>query len=319
MYKMTIKLNIVIIVILLVALVCSMETYALHLQEESFLHQDTTKESPEGGAASKYNDKTIDAAAQLTEVNEYTNELPSVVSEERQEAERTATRATYVPYENCRVVAIGNLPADHDPVLVLREGRIIKVSLIYDIMSNNFFNSWGFLRNKENIYDDSNQLLLIPEGIWFRCAFRMTEEQDKVRISITVIDMYLEIIDIEFPAGGIIPLIMFTTPPYYPTRDGWKALNSSETLRSTDIAKRFLKIDYAQLREQLFLSPVMSAELFFDVKSEDRASEHGRVIFGENTSGDRTLLIGSGYRFDLKVNKDILFSDPYVRRSIRSR
>jgi len=144
MYKKIIKMNIVFFIVLSIVLVCSMETYALLIHEKSFLHQDTTKESPEGDTASSYKDKTIDATGQVSEATEDIHGLPPVVSVEKHVTESaisahnevTATIATYVPNEYDRIVTIGNLPVDHDPSLVLRKGRTIGVALPYDFDSS---------------------------------------------------------------------------------------------------------------------------------------------------------------------------------------
>jgi len=320
MYKITIKLSIVIIVILFVASVCSMETYALHFQEEYYLHQDTTKESPEGNTVSKYNDKTIDAAAQVTEVNENTNEFPPTISEERQEAEGTitvhtgdtsATIANFVPTKYRRIVTVGNLPTDHDPSLVLRKGRaFIALGRIIVIELNDVIKNRGFSEGVclfdiwRNIYDDSGQVLLMPIQATIRCLYKISEEQDKIKINFTAMDMYL---DLHRNVS-----VRFSDPPHCTTNSERWGGGNIELLSSADVRKR--EEEFLRLREQLFLSPVISAELVLGPESEDRTPVYGKIVFGENASGDRTVTIGSAYRVNLYIEKDILFSGPFVPR-----
>ena len=320
MHKMTIKLSTVIIVILVVAFVCSMETYALHLQEESYLHQDTTKESPEGDTASNNNDKTVDAAAKVTEVNDYTNELPSTVSKERQEAEGTitmhtgdtaATIASFVPSIYRRIVTVGNLPTDHDPSLVLRKGRaFIALGRIIVIELNDVIKNRGFSEGVclfdiwRNIYDDSGQVLLMPIQATIRCLYKISEEEDKIKINITAIDMHL---DLHRNVS-----VRFSDPPHCTTNSERWGRGKIELLSSADLKNR--EEEFLRLREQLFLSPVICAELILGPESEDRTPVHGKMVFSENASGDRTVTIGSAYRVNLYIEKDILFSGPFVPR-----
>jgi len=312
MHKMTIKLSTVIIVILVVAFVCSMETYALHLQEESYLHQDTTKESPEGDTASNNNDKTVDAAAKVTEVNDYTNELPSTVSKERQEAEGTitmhtgdtaATIASFAPTKHRRIVTVGNLPTDHDPSLILRKGRTFVAVLNDDIKNKISSEGECLFYIWRNIYDDSDQILLMPIQSIIRCLYKISEEQNKIKINITVMDMYLDLYH--------IVSVRFSNPPSC-TINSWGVGFKIEPLSSADARKR--EEEFLRLREQLFLSPVICAELILGPESEDRTPVHGKIVFDENTTGDRTVTIGLGYKVNFHIEKDILFSGPFVPR-----
>ena len=211
------------------------------------------------------------------------------------------------PFRHHRIKAIGDLPEDHDPTLVLRKGRTVTVISNHYINGKNHFTANIPSVIKDDIYDDTDQILLIPGGIELKCAYRFSVEQDIVKIFITAIEMKLWPPD-SFPKEqmtlmGMLPTIMFTSPPRY---------ISSDELIGRIFPDNYK--EYSRLVEQLFISPAMNAELVFVVESEDHASRHEKIIFGENASGDRTISIESGYEVELKVRKDILFFGPSNER-----
>jgi len=295
MHKMTIKLNIVIIVIIVVAFVCSMETYALHFQKESFLHQDTTKESPEGDTARKYNDKTVDATAQVTESNE----------DSKQSRESIATSPRLVPNLDHRTATVGDLPADHDPALVLRKGQTIRVVLTNSIDSEISKEGIRQFETVGNTYNDSGQIILIQKGVRIYCLFKIIEDEDVMRISITAIEMRL------YQLRHVY--IFFSNPSRIITdnneRSYYRYLVNHPDLSNKE-AEEFLR-----LQEQLFLSPVMNAESILHGEFVDRSYLNKTIIFGEKASGGITVLVRAGYEIDLIVGKDILFSASYDERN----
>jgi len=212
------------------------------------------------------------------------------------------------PFRHHRIKAVGDLPEDHDPTLVLRKGRTVTVVLNHYINGKNNFTAIIPNIIKDDIYDDSSQILLIPGGIEFKCAYRFSVEQDIVRININAIEMEL------WPRGGfaigttplmgMLPTIMFTSPPRYFEPD----------VRAYRLFSENSYEEYLRPIEQLFISPAMNAELFFVFGSEDHTSLQGRVVFGKNASGDRTISIESGYEVELQVRKDILFWGPSDER-----
>jgi hypothetical protein len=207
-----------------------------------------------------------------------------------------------------RIVAIGDLPKDHDPSLVLRKGRTIKIALPSNINSETPFGGDSF-RIEENVYDDSGQFLLLPSNPYIYCLYRISAEQDKFKITITAMEMIL------FPDGSTS--ILFSDPPRYKTGEErfrsppphlWR---SGDKQKYMDI-KQKLREEYSRTREHVFLSPTMRVELILSIESEDHTPERGKIIFGENASGDRTVAIEWGYEVDLQVKKDILFSAPFI-------
>ena len=201
-------------------------------------------------------------------------------------------------YAEDRTVTVGDLPADHDPSLVLRKGRTITIMLREidsEISSEDAFVSWT---REKGFRDDSGKNILILGNVPIFYWYRISEEDNKIKINITAtsidIDWYNNI------------YVLFSNPPQviigrWRDGDGKRRAHIEESL---------------PLREQLFLSPVISAELVLGPESEDRASERGKIIFGENASGDRTVSIESGYIVELEVKKDILFSGPWRPSSI---
>jgi hypothetical protein len=135
------------------------------------------------------------------------------------------------------------------------------------------------------------------------CLYKVLEERDKLRINFTVLGMRLDL----HPNINV----RFSDPPHHTTYgERRKQMLTITPISSADRKKR--EEESLRAREQLFLSPVMSAELIIGVESEDRRSVQGKVIFDENASGNRTVTIEPGYIFNLQIEKDILFSGHFV-------
>ena len=289
MYKRIIKVSIVFCIIVNVALVYSMEACASPIQKEQ---ANTTK----------------DANSQIAEMIEGAQDAsPDILLEERKETDSTnsvrtesaKTIASYNPNEYKRIVTVGDLPAGHDPSLVLRKGRNIKVDFVLDLVRRKSFLDDMSVLIIENIYDDSGQVLLVPRRTRMNCFYNVSEEQDKIKIYITVWDMFLDL------SKNIS--VTFSDPPHCTTNFERKK-QAFSPFTSADVIKREEYLE--QLREQLFISPVISAEVILSVVSEDRATERGEIVFSENASGDRTVSFVSRYGVDLQVRKYILFSHP---------
>jgi hypothetical protein len=210
--------------------------------------------------------------------------------------EGTDEDLTYVPDKHNRIVAVGDLPDSHDPSLVLREGRIIRVEMLFrNIDSSMIASSDQCLFSViNNVYDESNQTLLVSVGTEFYGFYKIYEDQDKAKINITITKMR---------SANNNNIIVFLNP--------LRCINTKAQLSSVGARKmKRLNDEILRQREQLFLSPVMNAELVLGVESNDRTAHSGKVVFEENVSGDRTIFIGSGYEVDLQVRKDILFFCP---------
>jgi hypothetical protein len=187
--------------------------------------------------------------------------------------------------------------------LVLRKGRTIRVALGYSINSEVSSEDVNPFTIMENIYDDSGQFLLMPKNAIIQGLYKISSTQDKIKINITAMEMFLD--------RRCDVSVLFSEPPRCTTISDRKAL-LEKSLSSADVRNR--EEEFLRLRERLLASPVISAELTFGTDHEDRASMSNRITFGESTSGDRTIVIIRGYRIDLQVKKDILFSEPYIRR-----
>lgn len=210
---------------------------------------------------------------------------------------RTESVAASEPNQHLRrVISIGDLPADHDPSLVLRKGRIITVRLVHDIRGEIPSEGERSLRVHGRIYDDTNQVFLLPGGTTLRSRYRISEEQGKIKVNITVMEVELDL------RMGLTA--RFSDPLYHRRSSFGVRVNLDEILSSAE--------ENLRLREQLFQSPVIGAELVLGAESEDRTSLRGQVIFSENALGNRTIAITAGYMFNLQVGKDILLSGPYV-------
>ena len=210
-----------------------------------------------------------------------------------------------------RTIIVGDLPADHDPSLVLRKGRTITVDFGFGINTNIKGNYGGYLCHiiKDN-YDDSGKFILLPKRYTIFCLYEITEEQDKIKIFITALEMELS------PRDG--STILFSDPSRIKTAIERVIIAPPPFLatakkRYFDKRQRYIE-ELTQVREQVFLSPTISVELLLGVESEDRTSERGKIVFGENASGGRTVVIEGGYQVDLLVRKDMLFSAPYIHR-----
>jgi hypothetical protein len=236
-------------------------------------------------------------------------------------ADDTTMVVTYAPNKYYRTVTVGDLPIDHDPSLVLKKGRNVAITLRFNDAINSELseeNTLSFYISK-GIYDDSGQVLLVPKGVEIYCTYKASKEQDRIKIDITAYKMVLES-DGDM-IGVSLSSVVFTNPPRCTTgkesreefMDRWRA-SMRERASKYLAGEKYENKEFMQLREQLFSSPVICAELVFDVKSEDCTSESEKVIFGKNDSGDRTVIIKSGYQLELQVMKDILFSGPYVNR-----
>jgi len=209
-----------------------------------------------------------------------------------------------------RIVAIGSLSEAHDPSLILRKGRSVRVhsmglikSNIGNIDSDGYFRGGVFRINKD-IHDDSGQFCLLPDGAYIYCLFKISREQDKLIINISAMEMILHpnndfsILFSDPPRlRNIAERGLYPPPPFIP---GVKQMQLEMKQRSIEL--------FIQMQEQIFISPTMSAELIWDVESENNATEHGKIVFGENASGDKTATIEWGNQIDLQVRKDILFS-----------
>jgi hypothetical protein len=276
-----IKINIIFCVVLVVAFACSAGAYA--------------------------------SIVGIENENVQENSLP-IASEEAKQSTRdhisASTEATstivlsFKPDKYRRTVIIGDLPTDHDPSLVLRKGRTIAVQLNGFIKNEASLGQGSCTLNiKSNVYDDSGQVLLMPILAKMDCFYKVFEEQDKLRINFTILGMRLDL----HPNINV----RFSDPPHHTTNgERMKQMLTITPISSADMKKR--EEEFLRLREQLFLSPVMSAELIIGVESEDRKSVLGRVIFDKNASGNRTVTIESGYIFNLQIEKDLLFSGPFV-------
>ena len=201
-------------------------------------------------------------------------------------------------YPGRSVTAVGDLPTDHHPYLVLRKGRTVPAILRFDFNSEITSEDWKTFGVEADVLDDSGRIVLMPSaGILF-CAYNISEEQNITKMNITVMHMMLNLLRRN--------IVMFSDPPRFITGSEWyRTIN--KILISPDESKAETE-EFLQLRKQLFLYPVMSAELILNAESEDLTSQSGKVIFGENASGDRTVFIEAGYKIDLQVKKDILFS-----------
>jgi len=49
------------------------------------------------------------------------------------------------------------------------------------------------------------------------------------------------------------------------------------------------------------------AELIWDVESENNATEHGKIVFGENASGDITAAIEWGIKLTFRLERTFYF------------
>ena len=295
MRKKIIKASVVFCIVFNIALVCSMETHASPIQEEQ---ANTTTDVNETSTIESAQSVSPNAVLEGRKRIESVNSVP---------AEETDTITTFNPYWNRRIVAVGDLPADHDPSLVLRKGQIITVSLNDEIENEVPLEGCCFSNIKKNVYDESGNILLMPTQAQIVFLYKIIEEQDRIKMNITVIEMHLDLIH--------YVSVRFSDPPHTTVGNGFtlKPLSSVDTARVEANMKK-KEEEALRLKERLFSSPVISAELLFEVESEDRAPVRGKVIFGENASGKRTLYIGSAYRLELRVNKDILFSGPFIPR-----
>ena len=214
----------------------------------------------------------------------------------------------YSSESGARIVAVGDLPEDYDPSLVLRKGRTIRIVFECNINSKTLFGG-ASSRIINNIYDDTGQILLLPNNQFIFCLYRISDEQNKIKINISAMEMIL------YPEPDSDSIMFFNpprfrtaveraSPPIPPFLPGAKQKNMEMRQRSIEVI--------SQVRDQIFVSPTMSAELVFDVESDDLASESGKITLGENASGDRTIDVKMGYQVDLQVHKDILFSGPFI-------
>ena len=105
--------------------------------------------------------------------------------------EGTITNTTITPDRKGRIEAIGELSMNYDPSLVIRKGRTVTIILGHNINAKMNSTSTFYSSVKKNIYDDSDQNLLIPSSIELRCAFRISEEHGKIVLNITAVEMKL--------------------------------------------------------------------------------------------------------------------------------
>ena len=282
MYKKMILVNIVLWIVLLFAFVCVAEILASPIQDEQAKATEDTSET-----------EMVEGAQSAS---------PDVVLEERRETEsENSAPVEEKRRERRRIIAVGDLPEDHDPSLVLRKGRTIDVFLNGVIDSGTSLEGICTFDIYGIVYDDSDQIILIPPYTRIRCLYEISGEQDRIRMYFTVIDMGLEPV-------GYNASVRFSDPP----RATYVGSFNITSLSSAD--KKRIEKEYLQLRKQLFSSPVISAELILRVESEDRKPKYGKIIFNENASGDRTVSIGSAYKMILQVEKDILFSRAFIPR-----
>jgi len=286
MCKKIIKISIVFCIIVNIALVCSMKTCASPVQEKQVnkttdVNETSTIESAQSVSA----DAILDEMNDLESVNSGHSEGTGRITVSDRDLFR-------------RIVNIGDLPADYDPSLVLRKGRTVTITSRYTVNSEKSLIGMFSETINEDIYDDSGQNLLIPKDLNFRCAYKVYKDHRKVRVTMTAIEMYM------LPPesfGGNTPFMIFLSPPAY-----YAPLE--RMLRDFfDGDEEFL-----QQHEQLFLSPAIGAELIFNEETKDKDSESEKVAFSKNASGDLTIIIEPGYKIDLQVKKDILFSAPYI-------
>ena len=148
------------------------------------------------------------------------------------------------------------------------------------------------LKVREEVYGDGNEFLLLPRGTWIICAYKIYENGNEMRMIVTASEMGLDLTH--------VPRVKFSNP-LRNLRRGGARIDLDELKREAEEDLRL------QLRERLFLSPVMIAEF---VLHEDRTPINGPVAFGEDSSGNRTVTIGGGYTLTLSVKQDILFSAP---------
>jgi len=282
-------ISIIFCIIVNIELVCSMETYASPIQEE---HVNTTTDVNETS--------TIESAQSVS---------PDVILEERKGTESVTTvpaegKKTFATFRRDpfrRIVAIGDLPVDHDPSLVLRKGQIISITSNFTVNSEK--SNIGFISDtiEEDIFDESGHNLLIPKGIKFRCAYKIFESYGIFKITVTAFEMDMVPPEAIRSLGSSTAVVLFSSPPiYYP---------------STEIMNRYFlghNEEYIQQHEQLFISPAISAELIFEEELKDQDSESEKVTFSKNASGDLTIIIEPGYEINLQVKKDISFSAPYI-------
>jgi len=289
MYKKLIMVRIVLCIVLFFAFVCVAEIFASPIQDEQA--KSTEDES-------------------VTEMVEGAQSVsPDVVLEERREiesvvsapAEEKTTIDTHEPDMFRRIVAIGDLPADYDPSLVLKKGRTITITSRYTINSEKSLIGMLSETIKDDIYDDSGQNLLIPKDIKFRCAYKISEDKGKVMITVTAFEMDMAPPKALRGLGGNNTIVMFLSPPIY------NALYERMIQNFFDCNDEFL-----QQQEQLFISPAISAELIFGEESNNQASDNEKVAFSKNASGDWAININPEYEVDLQVKKDILFSAPFI-------
>ena len=217
----------------------------------------------------------------------------------------------YSSESGARIIAVGDLPEGYDPSLVLREGRTIRVAFDSNINNINSEIPFGavFLPLVNDIYDDSGQFRLLAKLPNIACLYEVSVEQDKIKINISVMEMIL------YPDVYSIS-ILFSDPPRYRTAEERAPIQFPPFLpgarqKNMDMRQRSRET-ISQMRDQIFISPTISAELVFGIESEDHMSEYEKITFGENASGDRTIIIRRGYQFDLQVRKDILFSGPFI-------
>lgn len=230
-----------------------------------------------------------------------------------------------------RIVAVGNLPESHDKSLVLRKGQTVSTALVFNIEINLDSNiSFGMciFQIIEEVYDDSGQILLLPRRPLIDCLYEVCKEQERIKLNISAMEM----VD-----RNQYDSILFSIPPRYRTLEERQPY-SRPFGRSDDVKKRIEKVEkykkeLLRTREQIFVSPTMSAELVFSIKSKDYKSEDGKITITESVSGDkslffgytregvffrelstpgdRTLVIKGEYEVDFVVRKDILFSSHF--------
>jgi hypothetical protein len=204
-----------------------------------------------------------------------------------------------------RTVIIENLPASYDQTLLLRKGRRIPISLGGGIQTRiPCYRSSVTAHVTEDIRDDTGQFELLAQKTMLDCLYQITKTGKELNIRIVAKAMCFD--------PGNTHRVNLTNPPMYWNRDPGVERASVAEYWALPVEGRveWQKDEWRQYEEMFFASPVMSAELVLETGSKD--SHIDWELPGENSSDDLGLRIRSGYRMELVVEKDILFSDYYT-------
>jgi hypothetical protein len=210
-----------------------------------------------------------------------------------------------------RTVIIDDLPASYDQTLLLRKGRRIPVLFGGGIQTrvHPYYQPSVIAHLAEDIRDDTGQFELLARETMLECLYQITKTGKQIKIRIVAKAMNFDLLTAH--------RVNLTNPPMYLNLEinTLRASISRYWALSVEEREEWHKDEWRQYEEMFFASPVMSAELILEIGSKD--SHINWELAGENSSDDLEMSIRSGYRTELIVEKDILFSDytdPYLTR-----